>query len=184
MNIWLDHCWTVLDSWIISSLGFQLESFVSLPCSEGLEWLVSLEISVLLVGNLGGWKLGKMEDSLGSSHLEGEWLVAETYPGGGLAYGTDTGSGMTLGEVTAMIGMITARPEESGSDYATGHESTVGSPLDLAERRRFYSAFNTVCLLCLSCCLLLVYGLLLLFFDEENVLFAERQPIQDSPSQR
>ena len=31
-----------------------------------------------------------------------------------------------------MIGMITARPEESGSDYATGHESTVGSPLDLA----------------------------------------------------
>ena len=39
---------------------------------------------------------------------------------------------MTLGELTAMIGTITARPEESGSDYATGHESTVGSPLDLA----------------------------------------------------
>ena len=73
-----------------------------------------------------------MEDSLGSSHLEGELLVAEAYPGGGLAYGSDTGSGMTLGEVTAMIGMITARAEESGSDYATGHESTVGSPLDLA----------------------------------------------------
>ena len=87
---------------------------------------------VLLVGNLVGWKLGKMEDSLGSSHLEGELLVAEAYPGGGLAYGSDTGSGMTLGEVKAMIGMITARPEESGSDYATGHESTVGSPLDLA----------------------------------------------------
>ena len=43
-------------------------------------------------------------------------------PGRGLAYGSDTGSGMTLGEVTAMMGMITARPEESGSDYATGHE--------------------------------------------------------------
>ena len=73
-----------------------------------------------------------MEDSLGSSHLEGELLVAKASPGGGLAYGSDTGSGMTLGEVTAMIGMITTRPEESGSDYATGHESTVGSPLDLA----------------------------------------------------
>ena len=32
--------------------------------------------------------------------------------------------------------MITARPEESGSDYATEHESTVGSPLDLAVRLR------------------------------------------------
>ena len=31
-----------------------------------------------------------------------------------------------------MIGMITARPGESGSDYATGHESTVGPPLELA----------------------------------------------------
>ena len=31
-----------------------------------------------------------------------------------------------------MIGMITARPEESGSAYATGHESTVRSPLQLA----------------------------------------------------
>ena len=31
-----------------------------------------------------------------------------------------------------MIEVITARPEESGSDYATGHELTVGSPLDLA----------------------------------------------------
>ena len=30
------------------------------------------------------------------------------------------------------MGLITARPEESGSDYATGHESTVGYPLDLA----------------------------------------------------
>ena len=26
-------------------------------------------------------------------------------------------------------------------------------------RRKFYSDFNTVCLLCLSCCLLLVTGL-------------------------
>ena len=73
-----------------------------------------------------------MEDSPGSSHLEGESLVAEAYPGGGLAYSSDMGSGMTLGEVTAMIGIITAWPEESGSDYATAHESTVGSPLDLA----------------------------------------------------
>ena len=60
-----------------------------------------------------------MEDSLGSSHLEGKLLVAEAYRGGGLAYRSDTGSGTTLGEVTAMIGMITARPEESGFDYAT-----------------------------------------------------------------
>ena len=73
-----------------------------------------------------------MEDSPRSSHLEGDLLVAEAYPGGGLAYGSDTGSGMTLGEVTAMIGMITARPEESCSDYVTGHESTVGSPLEFA----------------------------------------------------
>ena len=73
-----------------------------------------------------------MEDSPGSSCLEGELLVAEAYPGGGLAYGSDTGSRMTLGEVTAMIRMITALQEESGSDYATGHESTVGPPLDLA----------------------------------------------------
>ena len=87
---------------------------------------------VLLVRNFVGWKLGKKEDSLGSSNLEGELLVAEAYPGGGLAYGSETGSGMTLGEGTAMMGMITARPEESGSDYSTGHESPVGSPLDLA----------------------------------------------------
>ena len=31
-----------------------------------------------------------------------------------------------------MIGMITAQPEELGADYATGHESTVGSPLEFA----------------------------------------------------
>ena len=52
MNFWLDHCWTVLDSWVISSLSFQLELFVSLPCSEGLEWVVSL-ISAGFIG----WKL-------------------------------------------------------------------------------------------------------------------------------
>ena len=51
-----------------------------------------------------------MEDSPVSSHLKGQLLVAEAYLGGGVAYSTDTGSGMTLGEVTAMIGMITARP--------------------------------------------------------------------------
>ena len=43
---------TTLDSRVISSLGFQLESFVSLPCSEGLQWVVSL-ISAGLIG----WKL-------------------------------------------------------------------------------------------------------------------------------
>ena len=53
VNFWLDHYWTVLDSWVISSLGFQLELFVSLPCSEGLEWVVSLEISAGFIG----WKL-------------------------------------------------------------------------------------------------------------------------------
>ena len=67
-----------------------------------------------------------MEDSPGSSHLEAESLVAEAYPGGGLAYGSDTGSSRTLGEVTAMIGMITARPEESGSDYAQGMSRRLG----------------------------------------------------------
>ena len=57
---WLDHCWTVLDSWVISSLGFQLELFVSLPCSEGLEWVVSLEISAGFIGWKSGWlEIGK-----------------------------------------------------------------------------------------------------------------------------
>ena len=50
VNFWLDHCWNVLDSWVISSLGFQLELFVSLPCSKGLEWVVSLEISAGFIG--------------------------------------------------------------------------------------------------------------------------------------
>ena len=53
VNFWLDHCWTVLDSWVILSLGFQLESFVPLPCSEGLQWVVTLEISAGFIG----WKL-------------------------------------------------------------------------------------------------------------------------------
>ena len=57
VNSWLDHCWTVLDSWVISSLGFQLEWFVSLPCSEGFEWMVTLEI---LAGFI-GWKFGCLE---------------------------------------------------------------------------------------------------------------------------
>ena len=57
VNFWLDHCWTVFDSWVILSLGFQLELFVSLPCSEGLEWVLSLEISAGFVGwKLVGWK--------------------------------------------------------------------------------------------------------------------------------
>ena len=58
VNFWLDHCWNVLDSWVISSLGFQLELFVSLPCSEGLEWVVSLEISAGFIG----WKLGWLKN--------------------------------------------------------------------------------------------------------------------------
>ena len=57
-------------------------------------------------------------------------LVAEA------TYSSNTGSGMTLGEVTAMNRMITARPEDSGSEYATGHESTVRSCLELAVRLR------------------------------------------------
>ena len=92
------------------------------PC-----WFHWLDISILL-------EIVKMEDSRGSSHLEGELLVAEAYPGRGLAYGSDPGSGLILRGVTAMIGMITARPEESGSVYATGHESTVGSLFELAVR--------------------------------------------------
>ena len=63
-------------------------------------------------------------------------LVAEVNPARDLVYGSDTGSGMTLGEVTAMVGMITARPEESGSDYATGHEWTIPSSLELEVGRR------------------------------------------------
>ena len=39
-----------MDSLVISSLGFQLELFLSLPCSEGLEWVVSLEISASFIG--------------------------------------------------------------------------------------------------------------------------------------
>ena len=35
----LDHYCTVLDSLVILSLGVQLETFLSLPCSEGLEWV-------------------------------------------------------------------------------------------------------------------------------------------------
>ena len=57
VNSWLDHCWTVLDSWVISSWGFQLELFVSSPCSEGLQWVVSLEVSA----GLFGWKFGWLE---------------------------------------------------------------------------------------------------------------------------
>ena len=28
VNFWLDHCWTVLDSWVISSLDVQFNFFV------------------------------------------------------------------------------------------------------------------------------------------------------------
>ena len=62
VNFWLDHCWTVLDSWVISLLGFQLELFVSLPCSEGLKWVLSLEISAGFIGWRFGWlEVGKNE---------------------------------------------------------------------------------------------------------------------------
>ena len=41
---------------------------------------VSLEIFAGLIGwKLVGWKLGKMEDSSGSSHLEGKLLGADVY---------------------------------------------------------------------------------------------------------
>ena len=50
----LDHCWNVFNSWVILSLGFQLELFLSLPYSEGLGWVVSLEISADFIG----WKFG------------------------------------------------------------------------------------------------------------------------------
>ena len=55
MNFWFDHCWTVLDSWVISSLVFQLDLFVSLPCSEGPKWVVSLGISAGFIGRKFGW---------------------------------------------------------------------------------------------------------------------------------
>ena len=60
VNFWSDHCWTVLDSRVISSLGFQLELFVLLPCSEELEWVVSLERSPGFTGWKSGWsEIGK-----------------------------------------------------------------------------------------------------------------------------
>ena len=54
----LEHCWTL--SWVISSLDFQLELFVSLLCSEGLKWVLSLEISagLLEVGENGFTTIG------------------------------------------------------------------------------------------------------------------------------
>ena len=53
--------------------------------------------------------------------------------------------------------------------YGTGLLPVRRDSLSLATRK-VYSDFNTVCLLCLSCCLLLVEGFLLLVLDEENVL--------------
>ena len=71
VNFWLDHCWTVLDSWVISSLGFQLELFLSLPCSEGLEWVVELGnlcwfywLKIWLVGNWEKWKIHSVQVTL------------------------------------------------------------------------------------------------------------------------
>ena len=60
MNFWLGHWWTVLYSWVIWLLGFELELFVSLLCSEGLEWVVSLEISAGFIHSKFGWlEIGK-----------------------------------------------------------------------------------------------------------------------------
>ena len=78
MYFWLDHCWTVLDSCVISSLGFQFKLFVSLPCSEGLEWVLSLEISAGFIG----WKFGWLESVKNGrftrfKSFEGESFVAE-----------------------------------------------------------------------------------------------------------
>ena len=55
--------------------------------------------------------------------------------------------------------------------YGTGLLPVRRDCLPLATRK-FYSDFNTVFLLCLTCCLLLVAGVgfLRLVFDEENVL--------------
>ena len=53
--------------------------------------------------------------------------------------------------------------------YGTGLQRVRRDSLPLATRT-FYSDFSTVCLLCLSCCLLLVSGSCCLFLDEENDL--------------
>ena len=45
-----------------------------------------------------------------------------------------------------------------------------------------FIVFSALCF-CLSCCLLLVYGFLLLVLEDENLLFAEIESIQDNPSQ-
>ena len=79
MAVTFSYLW---DSRVISSLGFQLELSVSLPCSEGLAWVVTLISAGLIYLEIGfGWKFAKL-DSPGSSHLEGKLLVAEAYPGG------------------------------------------------------------------------------------------------------
>ena len=56
----------------------------------------------------------------------------------------------------------------------------VGSGVSILEK---FIVVSTLCF-CLSCCLLLVQGFLLLIFEDEKLLFAEIQSIQDSPSQR
>ena len=71
----LGHCWTVLDSWVILSLDFHLELFVSLLCSEGPEWVVSLEISAgfigwkfEFVGNWEKWKIHPVQVTSRANH--------------------------------------------------------------------------------------------------------------------
>ena len=36
VKFWFDHCWTVFDFWVISSLGFLLELFMQCPHPCGL----------------------------------------------------------------------------------------------------------------------------------------------------
>ena len=45
-----------------------------------------------------------------------------------------------------------------------------------------FIVFSALCF-CLSCCLLLVLGFLLLVLEDENLLLAEIESIQDNPSQ-
>ena len=64
---------------------------------------------------------------------------------------------------------------EGGTGGGGGHGAAVA--------RENFIVISTLCF-CLSCCLLLVLGFLLLVFEDEKLSFAEIQSIQDSPSQR
>ena len=71
--------------WVISSLGLQLELFVSLLCSEGLEWVVTLEISAGLIGWKFGWlEIGKNGRFTRFKSLRGRIVGSRGLPGGGV----------------------------------------------------------------------------------------------------